>query len=80
MYLTRTIGRWAIELSYRAIHIQQTPDPKCPDCDGEGGAWDGGLGQESPDFFPCNCTAALRHYRIPLWRANPKDYSTEAPF
>jgi hypothetical protein len=39
MYLTRTFGRWQLELHQRAIHLtrQPKPDPNCTSCKGAGG-------------------------------------------
>ncbi|MFF4403678.1 hypothetical protein [Streptomyces sp. NPDC001404] len=75
-----TIRRWHVELHQRALHLQQIPDPNCPDCVGYGGWWDGGPDGESPEPVACHCTDHLRHWRIPLWRRDRSQCSDIAPF
>jgi hypothetical protein len=64
MYLTRTFGRWQIELYQRAIHLTRQPKPRCPACRGDLGGWPLGDPNGWPD---CNCVDQLRTWRLPLW-------------
>jgi hypothetical protein len=80
MYLTRTIGRWQIELHQRALYLTRQPkaDPNCGACSGRGGhGWitaDGG-----GDWEDCHCLSWLRTWRLPLWpRRNTR--TEEYPF
>ena len=68
MYLTRTFGRWQIELHQRALHLTRHPkaDPNCPACKGAGGhgyVTDDG----DADWEDCHCPSWLRTWRLPLW-------------
>lgn len=68
MYLTRTFGRWQIELHRRAIYLTRQPkaDPKCGACHGRGGhGWITASGD--PDWEDCHCVSWLRTWRLPLW-------------
>jgi hypothetical protein len=74
MYLTRTFGRWQIELHQRAIHLTRQPDPNCTDCRGSQGGWiPHRLGA---DWDECACLDQLRTWTLRLWpRRNPaKEY------
>ncbi|WP_217235410.1 hypothetical protein [Streptomyces sp. AC555_RSS877] len=64
MYLTRTFGRWQVELHQRAIHLTRQPDPKCPECHGDLGGWP--LGNRD-NWSDCACIDQLRTWRLPLW-------------
>ncbi|MER5875529.1 hypothetical protein ABT119_06310 [Streptomyces sp. NPDC001910] len=80
MYLTRTIGRWQLELHQRAIHLTRTPkaDPNCGACNGQGGhGWTTASGD--PDWEDCHCLDQLHTWRIPLWRRPEHAYADE-PF
>lgn len=58
------IGRWAVELHWRAIYLQQRPKPDCTDCAGRGTTdylW-------QADSETCPCWDPYRTKRIPLWR------------
>jgi len=77
MYLTRTFGRWQIELHQRAIHLtrQPRPDLNCTSCKGAGGhgyVTDGDVS----DWEDCHCLSWLRTWSVRLWpRRNPaKEY------
>lgn len=76
MYLTRTIGRWQLELHQRAIHLTRTPDPKCPACRGTLGGWPLG---DPADWTDCACIDQLRTWRLPLWPRRTTT-SKEIPF
>jgi hypothetical protein len=79
MYLTRTFGRWQIELYQRAIHLTRhpRPDPNCTSCKGAGGH--GYVVDDTPDWEDCHCLQQIRTWRLPLW---PRKAGTreEAPF
>jgi hypothetical protein len=77
MYLTRTFGRWQLELYQRAIHLTRQPksDPDCSSCKGTGGhgyITDGDCG----DWEDCHCLNQLRTWRLPLWpgRTTTEEY------
>lgn len=61
-------GRWTAELYQRAIYIQQTAKPNCPDCKGRGATETDGTGDWEPDSAICPCWDPTRTIRIPLWR------------
>jgi hypothetical protein len=65
MYLTRTFGRWQIELHQRAIYLTRQPDPHCPDCRGDLGGWV--PHGADVDWDECACLDQLRTWRLPLW-------------
>lgn len=65
MYLTRTFGRWTVELYRRAIHLTRHPDPNCPDCNGTLGGW--AQHGDIHDWDTCACLNQLRFWRLPLW-------------
>lgn len=70
--------RWHLEYHRRALYITREPNPNCPACDGNGGAWVMTLG--GPDWDPCHCLSELRIWRLPLWRQPAADSAMEAPF
>lgn len=67
MYLTKTVGRWQIELHQRALYLTRQPkaDPNCTACSGHGGH---GITTEdgSGDWEDCHCLSWLRTWRLPL--------------
>lgn len=77
MYLTRTFGRWQLELHQRALHLTRHPkaDPNCAACKGAGGH-----GYVTPsgdgDWEDCHCLSWLRTWTLRLWpHHNPaKEY------
>jgi hypothetical protein len=79
MYLTRTFGRWQLELYQRAIHLTRTPkpDPNCRSCKGAGGH--GYVTEDdSADWEDCHCIDQLRTWTVRFWpRRNPEK---EFPF
>lgn len=81
MYLTKTIGRWQIELHQRAVYLTRQPkaDPNCPSCHGHGGhgyVTEGG----DADWDACHCLDWLRTIRIPLAPRTKRQHAEEYPF
>lgn len=80
MYLTKTIGRWQLELHQRAIYLTRQPkaDPKCAYCLGHGGhGWVTEF--DNVDWEDCTCVEQIRTWRLPLWPRSNRAYRTE-PF
>ncbi|MER5312738.1 hypothetical protein ABT034_33755 [Streptomyces sp. NPDC002773] len=77
MYLTRTLGRWQIELHQRALYLTRLPaaDPDCVSCGGLGGhGYITQLGDG--DWADCHCVTGPHAWSLRLWpRRNPaKEY------
>ncbi|KJK38965.1 hypothetical protein UK15_13540 [Streptomyces variegatus] len=85
--------RLRIQLTHwprRALTLTDTPDPKCPLCDGDGGIGhhygDPETGEYAgTDWEPCTCWDDTRRWvllPLPYWfrRTTPSFYSDEPPF